>query len=220
MGSSAVNVGTLTSTALYTSISSALAKICPTVGQTSDLTHCSTDEVAIGNIDYTDGNDLERDGELTVRVKSSQYNVTSLRGALIDLTAKSAQYSSSGKNCHDQQYELRRRKRWWHPFVPRSLPLVGRYLQQHQIEHITFCNSIDFAGAHYYSPYVNVDNIGTATDYIDAEFSFHKGPEADLDCDFINELIDGLALIQPEFAVEDVELGSAIGALCKQDEDD
>lgn len=55
LGSSAVNIGTLTSTALYTSISSALEKICPTVNQTTELTHCATDTVTIKDIDYVAG---------------------------------------------------------------------------------------------------------------------------------------------------------------------
>lgn len=148
-----------------------------------------------------------------MQVKNSQYNITSLRDTLIQPAAMAAQHSTSGKNCHDQEYDIPlKKKRWWH-----SLPLVCRHMVQPRIEHSTFCNYIDFAGAHYYSPYVNVNNVGTATDYIEAEWRFEKGEAAELSCDFISGLIDGLTVVAPEFAVEDVGLGSAIDVICKGD---
>ena len=111
VGSSPVHVGTLTGTALYTSVSSALEKICPTVSQTIGMTACQTDPVTINDIDYVDGRSLAQ-GELVVRVDSSQYNATSLRDAMIKSAALTAQNSAQGKNCYDVPYtveNLRRR---------------------------------------------------------------------------------------------------------------
>ena len=38
--------------------------------------------------------------------------------------------------------------------------------------------------------------------------------EKELLCDFAQELIDALGLLQPEFAVKDVDLGAEIGLIC------
>ena len=49
-GSNPVHVGTLTSTALSSSISSAIAKLCPTVTDTTSMTHCAEGTVKIPKI--------------------------------------------------------------------------------------------------------------------------------------------------------------------------
>jgi hypothetical protein len=51
---SPVLIGTLTRTALYTSVSKALETLRPTVSQTTYMTNCSTDTVTISNIDFID----------------------------------------------------------------------------------------------------------------------------------------------------------------------
>lgn len=77
-----------------------------------------------------------------------------------------------------------------------------------------------FAGAHYYAPDVNVTNVVTAqgTDYIDVATAFQMGSNTDLEmdllCDFAFELIDALAVLAPEFATGDIDLGSAVGLIC------
>ncbi|KAL8701350.1 MAG: hypothetical protein Q9201_004951 [Fulgogasparrea decipioides] len=90
-GSSPVHVGTLTGSELYNSVSSALEKLCPSATQTDSLTTCETDTVRIKNIPYMDGEKAYDDGELVVSVESSQYNLTSLRNAMIKTAALSAQ---------------------------------------------------------------------------------------------------------------------------------
>lgn len=100
VGSSPVHVGTLTGTALYTSISSALNKLCPSVTQTSRFTKCSTDSIPIKDIDYINGETLAQ-GELIVRVEASQYNATYLPEAMINSAALTANTSATGNNCYN-----------------------------------------------------------------------------------------------------------------------
>ena len=53
-----------------------------------------------------------------------------------------------------------------------------------------------------------------STDYIDASWSFGTGPGGNFACEFIQGLVDALGVIAPEFAVQDIELGEAIGVAC------
>ena len=221
-GSSAVNVGTLTSDALYSSVSRALESICPPATQTTDFTHCSTDVATIKGITYVADESLLDDGEFIVQVKSSQYNLTSLRDALIKSAATTAKFSTTDKNSYVADYTVLEKRRWWHQtsnLARRALGLTTRDHPFPEPEQKTLYRAIDFAGAHYYSPFINVNNIDKGTDYIDVDFSFQAGAGADLICDFVEALIDGLAVIAPEFAVEDIELGSAIDFLCKDEVD-
>ncbi|KAL8792757.1 MAG: hypothetical protein Q9195_004644 [Heterodermia aff. obscurata] len=221
-GSSAVNVGTLTSDALYTSVSEALESICPPATQTTDFTHCSTDAATIKGITYIAEEALLKDGEFVIQVKSSQYNLTSLRDALIKSAATTAQFSTTDKNSYVAQYTVLEKRRWWHQpanLVKRAFGLKVRDRPFPEQEQTTLYRAVDFAGAHYYSPYINANNIETGTDYIDVDYSFQAGSGADLICDFIDALVDGLAVIAPEFAVGDIELGSAIDFLCREEAD-
>ena len=168
LGSSSVNVGILTSDALYTSISNALTSLCPTATDA-----CTTDTVTINGISYLEPDIenellLKTDGVLEVKVDSSHYNVSSLRDAIIKSAAISAQYAATGNSqCQSLDYTDYMRKRWWYPAVR----LIRRQLFSSDYtptkQKVTFCNSVNFAGAHYYAPGVSVLNIGSATDMID-----------------------------------------------------
>lgn len=77
-------------------------------------------------------------------------------------------------------------------------------------------NAVGFTGVQYYSqPWRTAKEPGSA-DYIDAEWNFKVGAGGTCVCHFINDLIDALGVIRAEFAVEGVELGSAIDAVCKE----
>ncbi|KAI4193866.1 MAG: hypothetical protein LQ350_008114 [Teloschistes chrysophthalmus] len=221
-GSSAVNVGTLTSDALYTSVSKALASICPPATQTTDFTHCSTDVATVKGITYVADGTLLTDGKFVVQVKSSQYNLTSLRDALIKSAATTAKFSTSDKNSYVAHYTFLEKRRWWHNSANLAKRALGLKIRDHPVlehEQKTLYRAVDFAGAHYYSPFINVNNIDKGTDYIDVAYSFQAGASADVNCDFIEALVDGLAIIAPEFAVEDIELGSAIEFVCREEGD-
>lgn len=218
-GTSPVHVGTLTGSALYTSVSSALESLCPPVTGTSVQSCVETDQVTIGGIDYVEEDQLLKDGEFIVKVASSSYNYTSLRDAMINSAALTAQYSAAGNNCYNMsyvQYDGKKRD------LESSFPLVERMGAggEEPVElDMWVCNAGAFAGVQYFDPYWRDQQTPGATDYLDVEFSFQVGPGGQFLCDYIGLLTDALAVVQPEFAVEDLELGEDLQALCQSAED-
>ncbi|KAI1765266.1 hypothetical protein GGR53DRAFT_490503 [Hypoxylon sp. FL1150] len=214
-GSSSVHVGTLTGDALYTSVSNALDKICPTPSASGgDFTSCSTDGAVIEGIDYISEDALLTSGELVVSVESSKYNETNIRDALIKTAAAAAQNAAVGTNCYQQGYNSLLRRSWWMPDLFRRDRLhVTR-------QQITFCNTVGFAGPHYYSPWWKTAGPG-ATDYIDARWEFHgnSGVE-DFACSLLEAAVDAFAFVEPEFTVADIELGELIDIVCKGEGED
>jgi len=217
-GSSLVHVGTLTSTALSSSIASALQKVCPTVTQTTVMTVCETDTVTIQNIPYRDpgAGSLEQ-GELQVKVKASQYNATSLRNAMIDSAALTAMKSATGKNCYEQEYTIESfRKRGLVSGLRQSLGLEKRDHPLPTHQHMTMCMASSFAGVQYKPPFWRkAQDPATTVMWIDTEWDFHIPPGGDFDCAFIQDLIEGLAVIAPEFTAQEMQLGEAVGAFCE-----
>ena len=227
VGSSAVHVGTLTSEALSTSISSALASLCPEVTQAASMTNCSDEVFKIGGIAYKNlsDNELYKNGELQVNVTAGQYNTTSIRDAMIDSAALTAMQSATGSNCYEEHYDsggLRSDRRSildisrrWLGLENREAPAFGRVPS-----HETLCQAARFVGVQYLPPYAGQCS-GLCTPekdfmWLDAEWDFHEPPgNQKFDCDFIAGLIDALAAVQPEFAVTDVGLSEAIDAACK-----
>lgn len=161
---------------------------------------------------------MNKGGELIVKVESSAYNVTSLRDAMINTAALTAQHSSQNqKNCYTASYAtgLVKYKRDYIPFwtpARRWLGLGNREsagaLEGH--ESATWCNIASFAGVQYYDRYWRLAPNPGSTDYIDASWSFSTGPGGSFACEFIQDLIDALGVIQPEF------VGEAIGAACAE----
>lgn len=216
-GTSPVHVGTLTGSALYTSVSSALESLCPPVTGTTVQSCVETDQVTIRGIDYVEEDQLQRDGEFIVKVASSSYNYTSLRDAMIESAATTAQYSAAGNNCYNMsyvQYEGKKRD------LESDFPLVERVGGGDDPIKLDMyvCNAGAFAGVQYFDPYWRAQPTPGATDYLNAEFSFQVGPGGQFMCDFIEVLTDALALVQPEFVVEDVELGEELQAICQSAE--
>lgn len=142
-GSSPVHVGTLTGSALYTSISSALVTLWPPVTQTTTSTTCAITGHVIRGIPYVAEENLDTDGELIVRAEASSYNETSLRDAMIHSAALTAQKASTAaKNCYNQSYNVEQLKRG---ISPSRFNLLGREHPYPQQEKIQFCNSVSFA---------------------------------------------------------------------------
>lgn len=83
--------------ALSSSISSALASICPEVTQTASMTNCTDQTVKIDGIWYKDPEDDELN-------KAGQNNATSLRNAMINSAALTAMQSATGGNCYTEHY--------------------------------------------------------------------------------------------------------------------
>ena len=212
-GTSPVHVGTLTGSALYTSVSSALESLCSPVTGTTAQSCVETDQVTIGGIDYARDDELQSDGEFIVKVASSSYNYTSLRDAMINSAATTAQYSAAGNNCYNMTYiVVEKKKRGLEP----NFPLVERAVGIKPFpSHMYVCNAGAFAGVQYFNPFWRDQPTPGASDYLNVEFSFQVGPGGQFMCDFIGVLTDALAVVQPEFAVEDVELGEGLQAICQ-----
>ncbi|TVY15049.1 hypothetical protein LARI1_G006716 [Lachnellula arida] len=214
-GTKPVHVGTLTGTALYSTVSSALESLCPTVSQTTSMTKCSeTDTVSIEKIPYVDQDTLEH-GKLDITVKSSQYNVTSLRDAMIHSAALTAQHSATGKNCYDANYQINPyRKRSILDWIRESTGLkAARDKPLLESKKINICTAGDFAGVQYFSKFWRTAAQPGATDYLDANLAFEKSG-GDFACDFLTDLMDALVIVAPEFAEENVVLGENIKAIC------
>lgn len=189
------------------------------------MTNCTDQTVKIEGIWYKDPADdeLNKAGQLEVKVTASQYNATSLRNAMIDSAALTAMQSVTGGNCYTEHYMTsgiaRKRSysdtaRAWLGLQERESPGADRTQ-----ESMTMCQATRFAGVQYLPPYWKEcdDPCKPEHDFmwLDTEWDFKVAPGAAFVCDFINGLIDGLAVIAPEFAVEDIELGEAVDAACK-----
>lgn len=184
------NVGTLTGTALYTSISSALDKICPTA--TGSWVSCSTNTVPIKKIDYV-SHDYLNQGELVVSVQSSSYNTTKLRDAMIKSAALTAQSSANGTNCYEAVHEVCGDR-------PPCAP-----------ETITLCNAAGFAGVQYYDG----RKTGAAM-WLDAFWEFEVDTGGAFICEMFLEALDALLItVAPEFAVGDTMIGDVLLSACE-----
>ena len=222
LGSSAVNVGVLTAAPLYTSISSAINKLCPTGGPV-----CATSTIDIGGIHYAEKGleetDFYEDGTIHVSVLSSSYTDQKIRDSLIQASAAAANYSATDKMCQQiEGMEYSKKKRSSAPdsgLSKRQYPIgSGGTNGWHPVkETFTLCSSLSFTGAQYIAPGVNNQNIGTSISHIDTQWTFEASKkaeyESDLICDFVTEAIDVLGIEVPVLAGE---TGAAVGLVCKK----
>ncbi|EXJ60018.1 hypothetical protein A1O7_04166 [Cladophialophora yegresii CBS 114405] len=220
-GSSPLHVGTLTGTALYTSVSSALEKLCPTVTQTKSSTACETGSVIVRDIDYVNAGSLDTNGELVIKVAASSYNSTTLRDAMIRSAALTAQKGSEQQSsCSNQTYTTIFKRGVLPPpsrIHGRRSSLFAGYARDRPepvVAKGVFCNTAAFAGVGYFSAeWRKAQNPG-AEAYIDATWEFQAEPGGDFLCDFIEDLELGLAVVAPEFAAGDVALAPEVQAFC------
>lgn len=176
IGSSPVQVGTLTSAALYTSISSAIATLCPTT-----TTACDEEtKVTIPNIAYVEAGSLVTDGELIVQIDSSGYNDSSTLKTLIGMAAQSIAYSATGSNCANVTYTVEELRKRDHPY-----PVE---------EQINLCQAGHFASPQYYSQYWREAAKPGPQDYLSVEITFGTGPGGDIACAFIKDLLEFLEI--------------------------
>ena len=172
IGSSPVQVGTLTSAALFTSISSAVASLCP-----ATATACDQDsKVTIGNIAYVEDDSLATDGELIVQIDSSGYNDSSILKTLIGMAAQSIASSATGGNCANVSYTVEELRKRDHPYPVQ--------------ETMNMCTAGHFASPQYYSQYWRDAPKPGPQDWLDVEITFGPGPGGDLLCAFIEGLLE------------------------------
>lgn len=221
VGSAPVHVGTLTGTALYTSVSKALESLCPPVTQTTTSTQClETGEASIGGVSYVGSDEMLGSGSLVIKVPESGYNVTSMRDAMIASIALSMQASASGKNCFNVTYMVEQLKRrdGVLGYVDDVRNLFG-LMEERDHPHPTkeskgMCNGAYFHTANYYNLFWRTAPQPGPTDFINALFTFEASNSEDFLCEFMDMLVDGLTLLAPEFAVGDVGIEEGIDALC------
>lgn len=190
------------------------------------MTNCTDDTVNIQGIWYKDPEDdeLNKAGQLEVKVTAGQYNATSLRNAMIDSAALTAMLSATGGNCYTEDYmsggiagkrSYSDKARAWLGLQARDSPGADRFK-----ESMTMCQATRFAGVQYLPPYWKECDEPCKPEnnfmWLDTEWDFKVASGAAFACDFINGLVDALAVVAPEFAIEDVELGAAIDAACKE----
>jgi hypothetical protein len=191
------NVGELTGTALYTSVSSALDKLCPSPTSSGAATTCTAGTVEVDQITYLlpEVNTLGQ-GALQFEVKDSFYNTDGLRQAMIRSAALTAQHSANGTNCYTRS-----------PEFCEDAKCRGGQLP------VTLCNAVDFAGVQHY------DGKGDVS-FIDAEWTFEVpgGNSGDFTCSNFQEglqvAMEALVAL-PEFAFLDLGLGELVVALCE-----
>ncbi|KAJ5205093.1 uncharacterized protein N7498_005972 [Penicillium cinerascens] len=180
------------------------------------MTGCSTDTAKVKNVPFVDDGFLA-EGTIDVKVDSSAYKITSLRDAMIRSAAMASMHSASGKNWYNVQYgteEFRKRgdESWLSGLVPSVFKREHPY---HESYHGTFCNMAGFAGVQYYRPWWRLGPPGPS-DYIDVEYSFDSGGGGDFACDLLTDFVDSFAIVQPKFAVGDIELAEAVNVICKE----
>lgn len=219
-GSSPVHIGTLTGTALYTSVSSALEKLCPAVTQTKSSTVCETGSVTVPNIEYVSDESLDSDGELVIKVAASLYNSTTLRDAMIKSAALTAQKGSEQtSSCSNQTYTtlMKRDRRPLSRIYGRMSGAFAGYIRDRPepvVQKGLFCNTAAFAGVGYFSAEWRQQQQPGAEAYIDATWDFQAAPGGDFLCDFIEDLEVGLAVVAPEFVAGDLATVPEIQAFC------
>lgn len=226
VGTSPVPVGTLTSSALFTSISSALSVLCvPSTTQNPppSTTECDeTTKITISNIAFFQNNRFDNRGELVVQVDSSAYNDSSILGALIGVAAQSFASSATGQNCNESIWVdggAPAIRRWDDALLDDSTSdLVERAdiptppsIQQSA----TMCVMSDFASPQYYGPNWRQASSPGPQDYLDVSIGFAVAPAPDLKyiCGFIEALIEAVEAaftpeLFPEEQLADKELGT------------
>lgn len=83
-------------------------------------------------------------------------------------------------------------------------------------EHAVWCNTVQFAGVQYFNTYWKLQPEPGPSDYLDARWDFKTGVNGDFDCELLMAMANAFAILTPEFAVADIELGEAIEVVCEQ----
>ena len=216
-GSSPVHVGTLTGSALATSVSSAMEKLCPTVGRTNTNTTCSTKSVSIKNIPYKDSGGLSM-GELVVTVEAGSYNDTKLRDVMIKTAARSFQLAANGTNCYNETYLVESLGKRDNGTSPPSMRFLPRDHPEPVEEHATWCNTIGFADVNYYDPFWRVAGAG-ASDHLEVHLAFQVSPSGLFACEILADAEESLSFVLgPEFAAAGFDIGEAITVACEEED--
>ena len=208
IGTSPVKVGTLTSSALYTSLSSAISKLCvpsTTAKPPPSTTVCDEKaKVTIGSIDYIGEGVLHHDGELVVQIDAGSWNDSGLLENIIQSAAQSFMFSATDKNCKDEQYELALfgKRHWWKEplyHLPFGLAKRGDHPVPTEPMHGTFCAAGHFVSPQYYPSTWRQALSPSPQAYLSVEINFQTDENAKLICAFVEALTEAVqAIATPE----------------------
>jgi hypothetical protein len=79
-----------------------------------------------------------------------------------------------------------------------------------------WCNTLGFAGVNYFNPWWRLQPTPGSTAWIDVHLAFQVASDSPFECEIILATLDALAVLAPEFVIEDVALGDAINVLCEE----
>ncbi|KAF3770871.1 hypothetical protein M406DRAFT_67232 [Cryphonectria parasitica EP155] len=197
LGSSKVNVASMTGETLYTSVSNAVMSLCPTPTSEGAWTSCETGTVTVGKADFLEKGEPQ-EGDVTLHLTDTQYNSSDFLNLFVNMLARGANASASGSNCDLQTWDyttesIARRDIAGRVDVPLSVP------SQHK-GNGTFCNINSFFDTQFY------DGVQeTAKMWFEAEFGFELGEMGNFDCsstvDLVGDVLSAIFdAIFPEFA--------------------
>jgi hypothetical protein len=89
----------MTGDVLFTSVSNAVMKMCPTPTSEGAWTSCTTGTIPVGSAAYLDNGEPEVDGELTIHFTDTQYNTSDYLNLFAQMLAGAANASATGSNC-------------------------------------------------------------------------------------------------------------------------
>ena len=215
MGQNQVLVGTLTSDALYTSLSNALETLCPSPVSGSTVT-VPSGTATIKGITWVESQATSpaSNGELLVSIDSGVYSDAKLRTAMIQAAAKGFVASANGTNCFNTSW---------------SIP---EYHEVNERGTLLTCNAAKFAGVHYvclvihFNLAITITNFlqygsvpfgqsaGTNTQWIEPHIDFGV-EQGSFDCQaIVGDLEWILNILAPEFILEDQAAEPEIMGLC------
>lgn len=127
----------MTGDVLYTSISNALSRLCPTPTIEGTLTGCETGTIEVGEATWLDQGTPEN-GQVTIKVADAQYNSSDTLNMFINMLAGGFNASGTGDNCQLLDWTKTLSQRDSHIPVTKT----GKD---------TFCNTNGFLDLQYFS---------------------------------------------------------------------
>lgn len=226
VGTSPVPVATLTSSALFSSLYTAISGLClpssrpnppPTAIACSEEAKATINGIQFLVDDGDSGKRLDDSGHVVIGIGSSFASSISSMKALIGIAAQSFVSSASGNNCHVETWtQTNGLPRRWEgnlldlreegPGAGGSGGGGAKPPPQRVSETMTMCNMGSFSGPQYYAQnYREAAGPGTSA-FIDVEASFHVTPDpgGNLIRDFIEAAAEAIeAEYTPELLLEE-----------------
>ena len=208
IGSSPVPVGTLTSSNLVQSISSAMSALCPVSSTGCD----QRTQIPIGGIVYVEEDSRYDDGELLMQIDSAAFQQTgdsTVRSVLFGMAAHSFAAAAVGKNCGNVSYTVEELRKRDDDDASGNNGAVNATLdtRDHPYpvqEQITLCNAGHFASPQYSAQDWRKQEKPGPQDYVSVEISFKTGPGGALFCDFLKDFSEFVeAVFTPELLPEE-----------------